>query len=126
MPIPVLLKLEGIELEGELFDTPASKALLKRLPMRASLSRWGDGFCGDVGSPLGSLPGETQEVMEVGDLAIWPPGNAFCLFFGPTPVSRGDEPRAASEVHRIGLVHGDLQLLKDLGQGVNAILAQKI
>jgi hypothetical protein len=126
VPIPVILKLEGVELSGELFDTPAGQALAERLPMETSLSRWGEEYYGDVGSPLGNPPGETQEVMDIGDLAYWPPGNAFCLFFGPTPASRGDEPRAASDVHHIGTVSGDFDKIRALGYGVKASLVQKI
>ena len=45
--------------------------------------------------------------MEVGELGYWPPGTAFCIFFGPTPASHDQTPRAASNVNPFGMVDGD-------------------
>ena len=45
--------------------------------------------------------------MEVGEVAYWPPGQALCIFFGPTPASVGDEPRAASPVNPLGSIDGE-------------------
>lgn len=122
MPFKVILNIGSVELAGELSDTPAGRAVAGRLPLTFGLSRWGDEYYGDMGQPMGSFEGETQQVMEIGDLAYWEPGNAFCLFFGPTPASRGDEPRAASPVHGLGRVAGDFQAVKAMGQQVTATL----
>jgi len=46
-------------------------------------------------------------LVNIGDLGYWPDGNAFCIFFGPTPVSHGDEIRPASPVTVFGKVIGD-------------------
>jgi len=54
--------------------------------------------------------------MEIGELAVWPPGQAFCIFFGPTPLSVTDVPVAASSVNPIGKIVDDIALLKTLGQ----------
>jgi hypothetical protein len=56
--------------------------------------------------------------MQIGELAYWQPGQALCLFFGPTPASQGDEPRAASPVLSLGRVQGDWQALDALGPRV--------
>ncbi len=122
VPTPIKLTLGSLELSGELFDTEASQALAARLPLQISLNRWGDEFYGNVGSPMGNLPGDRQEVLEVGDLAFWEPGNALCLYMGPTPASRGDEPRAAGAAHRIGRVQGDFEAAETLGYSVQASL----
>ena len=124
MGIPIRLTLDDVVLTGELYDTPAARALAGRLPLETSLSRWGEEFYGDVGAPMGNLPGEKQEVLEAGDLAFWEPGNALCLFWGPTPASRSDEPRAASPVHHIGSVKGDFKKVAALGYGVSATLKE--
>jgi hypothetical protein len=50
-------------------------------------------------------------------LAFWPPGKAFCIFWGPTPASEGDEPRAASDVVPIGKLTGDLARLSEVADG---------
>jgi hypothetical protein len=53
------------------------------------------------------LEKDAREVVEVGDLGYWPPGKAFCIFFGPTPMSRSGEIRPASAVNIVGKVKGD-------------------
>lgn len=65
---------------------------------------------------------ETQEVMKIGDWAYWQPVNAFCLFFGPTPVSSGTEPSAAGPVYLVGSVIGDWATVRALGGTVRASL----
>jgi len=60
--------------------------------------------------------------MEKGELGYWPTGKAFCIFFGPTPVSQGDEIRAASAVNVIGKVKGDLSRLSEVPSGAEVIV----
>ncbi len=60
--------------------------------------------------------------MTWGDLAYWPPGRAFCVFFGPTPASRGDEIRPAFAVTVIGKVDGDATILKRVQRGDSVTL----
>ena len=56
--------------------------------------------------------------MEVGELAIWPDGNALCIFFGPTPASTDEKPKAISPVNPIGMIEGDVSFLKGLSHSV--------
>ena len=60
---------------------------------------------------------DAREVVELGDLAYWPPGSAFCIFFGRTPASRGDEIRPASPVNVFGRVLGDPTVFKSVRSG---------
>ena len=122
MPIKVSLKLDEVELLGQLEDSQSAQALAARLPLEISLSRWGDEYYGSIGTPLQGISGPTQEVMAVGDLAYWEPGAAFCLFFGPTPLSSGEEPVAAGPVHLVGGVQGDWSQVTALGGTVRAVL----
>ena len=117
-----VLKIGSVRLDGELADTSAGRAFVPLLPLGFSMERWGDEYYGDVGVPVGGVAGETVEVLEVGDLAYWEPGNALCLFFGRTPASRGGEPRAASAVHPVGRARGDWSAVKRLGPRVQAQL----
>lgn len=122
MAIDIALTLGGVKLAGELFDTQAAVALAARLPIDLSMNRWGEEYYGSIGEPLEGVSGPTQEMMSVGDLAYWEPGNAFCIFFGPTPASSGDEPVAAGPVHLIGTVSGDWQAVQALSGAVTALL----
>ncbi|MBX0323921.1 hypothetical protein EGH21_12860 [Halomicroarcula sp. F13] len=66
------------------------------LPLAGDGTRWGDELYLSV--PVDVPPEDTQTEVPVGAVAYWPQGNALCLFWGPTPASRDDEPRAASPV----------------------------
>ena len=122
MPINLSLNLDGVELLGQLGDSQTAQALAARLPLEINLSRWGEEYYGSIGAPLEGVSGPTQEVMAVGDLAYWEPGTAFCLFFGPTPLSSGEEPVAAGPVHLVGRVEGDWSQVSALGSAVRAVL----
>jgi uncharacterized protein len=89
-----------------LLENSTAEAIWKALPIQGSVNRWGDEiyFSIPVNVPLD--PSARAEV-QVGDLAYWPPGKAFCIFWGPTPASDADEPRAASPVNAFGKVLGD-------------------
>lgn len=117
MPERIRLCIGTAEFTGELNDSPASRALLSCLPLEFRMSRWGDEYYGNCGVSVELAP-EAREEMEVGELALWPPGQALCVFFGPTPASVGDEPRAASPVNPIGRLLDDPAPLKELGSVV--------
>jgi hypothetical protein len=118
----IAIEVEGVRLTGRLLGTAPALALAEQLPLELALERWGDEYYGDLGARLGAFRGDKTEVLEVGDLAYWEPGNAVCLFFGPTPASRGREPRAASPVFHLGHVEGDWAAVKALGRTVRVRL----
>jgi len=106
-----------VELKAQLNESVSAEALVKKLPLELRMSRWGDEYYGDCGVSVEEGP-EARELMEVGEVAIWPPGSALCIFFGPTPASTGEEPRAASKVNPIGRISSGAEALKKLGPSV--------
>lgn len=105
---------------AELNDGKTAAAIARALPIQAHGSTWGDEIYFGIGL---TLPAEAaRDVVEVGDLAYWPPGQAFCIFFGPTPASHGAEPRAASPVTVIGRVVGDARVFKAVRSGTRVTL----
>jgi len=99
-----------IEAEAELNSTSTAQGIWEALPIKSRVNLWGDEIYFAI--PL-SLQLETgQEVVNVGDLGYWPDGNAFCIFFGPTPVSQRDEIRPASPVTVFGKLIGDATVFK--------------
>ena len=97
----IRITVGDLELTGSLNDSPTAEAIGELLPLERTVSIWGGEFYFDLGLTADLEPGATDEV-EVGDLAYWPPGQALCIFFGPTPASRGDEPRVASAANLVG------------------------
>ncbi|MCY3783408.1 MAG: cyclophilin-like fold protein [Chloroflexi bacterium] len=89
--------------QARLHDTPAADAVWQALPLNVRASVWGDEIYAGIGVGV-DLPDDATDVAAVGDLAIWPPGRAICIFFGPTPASRGSEPRAASPIAPVGRI----------------------
>ncbi|HZA23732.1 MAG TPA: cyclophilin-like fold protein [Dehalococcoidia bacterium] len=102
-------------------DTRTARAVAEALPIIASANTWGDEIY--FGIPLTTdLEDGGQEVVELGELGYWPPGHAFCIFFGRTPASRGDEIRPASAVTVIGKVEGDPNIFKQVRAGTSVVI----
>jgi hypothetical protein len=106
---------------GEVFaeftaESPiTAQAIWEALPIEARASIWGDEIYFSI--PVDADPEDPKEVVEMGDLGYWPPGRAFCIFFGRTPASRGDEIRPASSVNVFGRVEGDPRVFKSVASG---------
>lgn len=92
-----------------------ARRIWEALPIEARANTWGDEIY--FGIPVNADPENPREVVDLGDLAYWPPGNAFCIFFGRTPASRGDEIRPASAVNVFGKVKGDPKVFKKVRSG---------
>lgn len=105
----------AVSAEARLNDSKTAGAIWDALPIEAKGQTWGDEIYFDIGL---SAPAEkAREVVDVGDLAYWPPGQAFCIFFGLTPASRGDECRAASAVNVVGKIVGDARVFTKVRSG---------
>ena len=117
MPTPLTMTTGSLTLAAELNDSPTARVLLSLLPLEIDMSRWGDEYYGDCGIDV-ELSEEARDVMEIGELAVWPVGSALCIFFGPTPMSQGNEPRAASAVNPVGKLLDDPQPLKALSPSI--------
>jgi len=110
MPTNIVITAGSIRLEAELNDTFTAKAISNILPITAAANTWGDEIYFSMPITLELENG--QEVVDLGDLGYWPPGGAFCIFYGLTPASQGDDIRPASAVTIIGKVQGDVTALK--------------
>ena len=116
MPQAIKIITENVQVEAELNDGPTAKSIMDILPIEASVQRWGGEIYFSI-SVEAELEEDSQDVLEAGELAYWPPGNAFCIFFGPTPASQGNDIRAASAVNVIGTMIGDWSGLWDVPDG---------
>jgi len=96
-------------------DTQTARAIWDALPITARANTWGDEIYFSIPVTLETEKG--QVVVELGDLGYWAPGTAFCIFFGPTPMSRGSEIRPASPVTVFGHLEGDPTRFRDVPSG---------
>jgi len=111
--------------QAELNDSLCAAAVCDALPIESTVNTWGDEVYFDtpVTCPLAA---DARADMEVGELGYWPPGEAVCIFFGPTPASGKDgKPRAASKVNPIGRVTGDATVFKTARDGDTITLSTK-
>jgi len=127
----ITIKAGKIEVVAELNDTKTAQAIWDALPVKGRASTWGDEIYFSIPVRLEeiyfSIPvrleeEDAQELVGMGDLGYWPPGTAFCLFFGPTPMSVGEEIRPASAVNVFGRVIGDARVLKQVASGTEVIV----
>lgn len=112
---------------GQVFATAVLKenatadSIWKALPLEASANTWGDEIY--FGIPVRQEEADdATDVVEIGTLGYWPPGHAFCIFFGRTPASRGSECRAASAVNVVGKIEGDATVFKKVRSGAKVRL----
>ncbi|KWT92170.1 MAG: cyclophilin-like fold protein [Nitrospirota bacterium] len=113
----ILITTGDLRLRGALNESVTAVEFAELLPMDLTMSRWGEEYYGDCGIDAQLTP-DAKDEMDIGEIAIWPVGSALCFFFGPTPASTGDEPRAASAVNPIGRIIDDTAPLKKLGGSI--------
>ena len=116
MTAKINITVGKISIEAEMLNTLTATRIFEALPFEASANVWGDEIYFDIPLTLEQEP-EARADVAVGDLAYWPTGRAFCIFFGPTPVSTGDQPRAYSPVNVFGHILGDAGQFKGVSNG---------
>lgn len=117
----IKIKTEGIEREANLNDSETAKQIYNKLPIESVVKRWGDEIYFDIPLHLNQEP-DAKEDVNVGDLGFWSKGDCFCIFFGKTPASKNEKPRAASPVNIFGKVIGDIDIFKNVKDGEEIII----
>ena len=112
----IKIKSGNIEAEAKLKNTETAKKIYNSLPLTGMVNRWGDEVYFSIPVYIEEEK-NSMEIVEVGDIAYWPTGNCFCIFFGKTPASKENEPRAASKVNVFGKVLGDAITFKQTKDG---------
>ena len=104
--------------EAQLHDTPTAEAICRILPLQARSERWG-GEIYFVTPVAAALEADCRDVMLPGELGYWPDGRTFCIFFGPTAPSPGEESRGASAVNVFGHLTGRWDDLRSVPAGLD-------
>lgn len=121
----IIIEISGKKINAELNNSPTARKIYAALPLESSINRWGDEIYFEI--PIESEIKNGVEFLDKGSLAYWPLGNAFCIFFGQTPASTDDRPRAAGPVNLIGTIKDEnyLIILKSLSSGQNIHISKK-
>ena len=110
-----------VSVEAVLNDSPTATQIWEALPIEGRGNTWGDEIYFSI--PVeAKQEKDAREIVAVGELGYWPPGSAFCIFFGRTPASTDDKPRAASAVNILGRIQGDATAFKDVASGTRVRL----
>ena len=118
----VRITTESIVMDAELNESLTASQIWEALPITSSGNTWGDEIYFSI--PVDAELENEQDIVEIGDIAYWPPGKAFCIFFGPTPMSRENEIRPASAVNVVGKLLGDATIFKKVKNEENVTLEQ--
>jgi hypothetical protein len=110
-----------LKVEAELNESKTGQLIWEALPIEAKTNLWGEEIYFAIPVKTGLEQG-ARDIVSAGELGYWPSGHAFCIFFGPTPASRGDEIRAASAVNVIGKVLSDPKVFLKVKEGVKITL----
>jgi len=116
----ITIIVEDIKMSAELNDSNTAKKIWEALPIEANVQTWGDEIYFSIPVKVGLE--NAKAVVSEGDLGYWSPGNAFCIFFGPTPTSHGEEIRPASPVNVFGKIIGDPKIFKKVRSGAKIII----
>ena len=116
----IKIKVSGIAVVADLYNTETARRIYEILPTKGIVNRWGYEIYFSIPINLKSENG--KEEVETGDVAYWPPGKAFCIFFSKTPVSTNEKPKAASPVNVFGKIRNGLHTFKNVKDGETIVL----
>jgi len=114
----IIIKAGQVEGRAELNDSATATAIWQALPIEGSANTWGEEIYFRIPVSQALEPG-AREVVELGDLAYWPQGEAFCIFFGATPISDPGEIRPASAVNVVGQLSDDPKAFLSVASGTS-------
>jgi len=117
----IRILVSDLKVEAELNESKTAQLVWEALPIEAKGNLWGEEIYFSIPVRTG-LEAGSREVVSAGELGYWPTGHAFCIFFGPTPASQGNEIRAASAVNIIGKVLGDPKAFLKVKDGAKVTL----
>ncbi len=116
----IRIKAGSVIAVAELLNTKTAEAIWQALPFSSKVNTWGDEIYFRI--PIKMELEAGQEIVNSGDLGYWPPGSAFCIFFGPTPASNKNEIRAASAVDIFGKLVDDARVFKGVKDGEQIVV----
>lgn len=119
----IKIRAGTVVLEAQLNETKTAAAVFKALPFKGRANTWGDEIYFSI--PLQLEIENGKDLVQAGDVGYWPEGHSLCLFFGPTPISHGDEIRPASPVTVLGKMIGDPKILRTVPSGSSIIIERR-
>ena len=120
----IIIRTGEVTSSARLFDNETADAIWEALPVDGTVHRWGDEIYFDIPVVIAEANDARQE-MQIGELGYWPSGNAFCIFFGPTPVSEDETPKAYSNVNPFGIIEQEPRVFLKIKDGASINVARR-
>lgn len=120
----IRIRAGEVSVTAALNGSTTADAVCDALPITGRVQTWGDEIYFPIPVDVAEAP-DAAETVDKGAVAYWPPGSALCLFWGPTPMSRGDEIRPASAVNVIGAIDGDPTVLAAVPEGTEIVIERQ-
>ena len=117
----IRIRAGAVTVSATLDDSSTADAVWEALPITGQVQTWGDEIYFSIPVEAAEAP-DARATVDKGAVAYWPPGSALCLFWGPTPMSRGDEIRPASPVNILGAIEGDPTVLRQAPHGAEIVV----
>lgn len=118
--IPVKIIVEGLEgSEGVLARILSPRtvdAIVRLLPLEGRAGVWQGGVYFAVPLKMGAE--KPRETVKMGDLAYWPLGSAFCIFF--------EDMRPHTPVNLIGQITGSIEVFRRVRSGMRIRVERRI
>ena len=114
-------KIVFIELDDS--QSPKTvKAILDNLPIEVRINKWRDELYTER-TPIVAEEENAQSIVNLLDVAYWPEGNALCLFYGPTPISKSpNEILPYSPVNIVGKIISEGDLLHQIKDSSKVVI----
>ncbi len=117
------IKSGTVTATAELNESRTARSVWNAMPIKARVDTWGDEIYFRI--PVHEELENGQELVKEGDLGFWPEGDAFCIFFGQTPISQKNEIRPASAVTVLGKITGNARIFKKISSGSEIEISKK-
>ena len=117
------IKIGIYDIKINFFDTNTAKLIYSKLPIVSKINFWGNEvyFITDLKI---KLEDNARQIVKKGELAYWPQGNAVAIGYGPTPLSKGNEIRLASDCNIWGVTNFNLEKLNNLGNNQKILMTK--
>lgn len=111
----IIIKAGTVKAKAEIDGSRTADEIWQALPIKGTANLWGDEVYFEI--PVNMELDNGKELVSAGDMGYWPSGSCFCIFFGPTPMSKVNEIRPASAVNVFGKIVGDAKIFKQVKEG---------
>ena len=105
------------------FDTNTAKVIYSKLPIVSTINFWGNEVYFFTNLKI-KLEDNARNIVKKGELAFWSQGDAVAIGYGPTPISKGNEIRLASDCNIWGVTEFDLEKLNNLENNQEIVMTK--